>query len=403
MSLFRFGKRKRNQPLAQNSDAAAVSPELLSSIADLRQGMAAIRGTLRGVDSGAAEAMAACDRMFSAIEQQARHSADAADSTRLLEDVVVRFRSSIVQQHSAVEESDKGMDEAATEITVIANSAEKLAASAAESAKNAEIGREAMRETVDSIARIRSQVIISMDKNRALDDSRRQIGQIVDTLRTITRQTGLLALNAAVECSRSGEAGRAFGVISAEIGKLADAAANATVEIEVLIAGVQTGVDGAIKAMEASNVAAEDGERLSKDAGSAIFLMIDSVNSVQSEVKTVASTATGLREVVNAARDKVAAVREMDTVVTDVVSEMIAIAERTVGSISKIAAGVEQTAVDTEEISIFAAKLPSITQEIASSLDDIAADLEKLETGGGSDDYQLEERAQTDIARKSAA
>ena len=407
MASFRIEKPTRKQLLDQKSIAPAVNPALLQLITKLRSGMAAIQAPLLEVDAGAAKAVAACDRMFSAIEQQARHSAEAADSTSLLQDVVARVRSSSRQQQSAVEESDKGMDEAAIEIAVIAESAEKLSVSAMESAHNAQLGREAMDATVDSILRIRSQIGISMQKNRALDDSRRQIGQIVDTLRQITRQTGLLALNAAVESSRAGESGRAFGIISTEVRRLADAAAKATVDIEVLITGVQTGVDEAIKAMEASNTAAEEGERLSKDAGSAIFLMLDSVNSVQAEVKTVASTANGLREVVNAARDQVAAVRLASThneeVVTVAVNEMIAIAERTVDSISKIAVAVEQTAVDTDEISTFAAGIPRFTNDIAISLSGLDTDLENLKGSSGSGDHQFDDRSSNSSVEKIAA
>ncbi len=61
------------------------------------------------------------------------------------------------------------------------------------------------------------------------------IGQIVNSIESIASQTKLLALNAAIEAARAGNAGKGFGVVASEIGKLAEECRKAVMSSAVLI------------------------------------------------------------------------------------------------------------------------------------------------------------------------
>jgi methyl-accepting chemotaxis protein len=87
--------------------------------------------------------------------------------------------------------------------------------------QHAELGTQAMRETVDSIG--------------ALQDTTRRVSEINGVIDEIAFQTNLLALNAAVEAAHAGEAGKGFAVVSAEVRQLAQRCGEAAAEIRDLI------------------------------------------------------------------------------------------------------------------------------------------------------------------------
>lgn len=69
----------------------------------------------------------------------------------------------------------------------------------------------------------------------ALSEKSRSIGQIVESINSIARETNLLSLNASIEAARAGEAGRGFAVVAEQIRQLADQSAASAGKIQKII------------------------------------------------------------------------------------------------------------------------------------------------------------------------
>ena len=68
-----------------------------------------------------------------------------------------------------------------------------------------------------------------------INDTSREIANIIAAIEDIASQTNLLSLNASIEAARAGEAGKGFAVVADQIGKLASDSANSAVDTKKLI------------------------------------------------------------------------------------------------------------------------------------------------------------------------
>lgn len=105
-----------------------------------------------------------------------------------------------------------------------------------------------------------------VDTMASINESSKQIVEIISVIDSIAFQTNILALNAAVEAARAGEQGRGFAVVASEVRSLAQRSASAAKEIKELISASVSRVDA--------------GTELVDQAGGTMREIVDSVRRV---------------------------------------------------------------------------------------------------------------------------
>jgi methyl-accepting chemotaxis protein len=188
-------------------------------------------------------------------------SGEVQGATREIASGVADLSVRTEHQASSLEETSASMEQLATTVRQNAGNAQEanqLAAAASMSAIN---GGDIANRAVTAMGRI--------------EDSSRQITDIVGLIQDIAFQTNLLALNAAVEAARAGEAGKGFAVVANEVRALAQRAGQASKDIKGLIVNSDTQV--------------REGVTLVKQAGSSLTEIVASVKKVANLVSEIAT------------------------------------------------------------------------------------------------------------------
>jgi len=170
---------------------------------------------------------------------------------------------------------------------------------------------------VTELAELARDLVARMDGLRASSSA---IGDVTTVVGDIGRQTNLLALNASIEAARAGEAGRGFGVVAEEVGKLAMQSGGSVGRIEVLVREMIDRIEDASDRMRRVEQAVERGEVVMRDA-MAVFQSIEQdarrTLSLADAVLRAAERQDALARQVNAASALVAEVASASSVATD--------------------------------------------------------------------------------------
>ena len=143
-----------------------------------------------------------------------------------------------------------------------------------------------------------------------LKESSAAIGNVVNLIAQIARQTTLLALNSTIEAARAGSAGRGFAVVASEVKALAVQTQDATEEIKKKIDALQRDAAGSVQAVHRISQAIQAIRPVFENVNGAVA---EQTRTTAEMAENVATASTFIASVGESAAEIDGAVKEADT------------------------------------------------------------------------------------------
>jgi methyl-accepting chemotaxis protein len=203
--------------------------------------------------------------MIRQLERAANSVAGGAEATAATLADIRQRTDALTGRTNAAQSNASSFAHAADKFT---QSAQGIGAQVREAGKLADQASEAAQEARANVDRLR--------------ESSAAIGNVVNLIAQIARQTTLLALNSTIEAARAGAAGKGFAVVATEVKALAVQTQSATEEISKKIDALQRDAAGSADAVHRISQAIE-----------AIRPVFDTVNGAVAEQNATTSEVSG--------------------------------------------------------------------------------------------------------------
>jgi methyl-accepting chemotaxis protein len=227
------------------ADYEKLRTDFNAAMAELQETMRVVARNAEGIRTGTSEVSHAADDLSKRTEQQA----------------------------ASLEETAAALDEITATVRKTAEGADHAREVVASATGDAERSGVIVRDAVAAMGEI--------------EQSAKEISQIIGVIDEIAFQTSLLALNAGVEAARAGEAGKGFAVVASEVRGLAQRSADAAKQIKTLISTSGAQVSSGVQ------LVGETGKSLER-----IVAQVGEINGIVAEIAASArEQATGLAEV----------------------------------------------------------------------------------------------------------
>jgi len=286
-------RRTSEMRVRENERNQEAIMRLLDELSSLADGDLTVQATVTEDITGAIAdsinyAIEALRELVTTINDSAIQLDGAAKQTQAAAAHMAKASSAQSRQISSASES---MADMAASIEEVSGNSERCSDVARHSVDIAHKGGDAVRRTIDGMNAIRETIQETSKRIKRLGESSQEIGNIVELINDIAEQTNILALNASIQASMAGEAGRGFAVVADEVQRLAERAANATKQIEVLVRTIQTDTNEAVVSMERSTTDVVGGALLAENAGAALEEIEQVSNQIASLVQNISASA----------------------------------------------------------------------------------------------------------------
>lgn len=226
-------------------------------------------------------------------------------------------------QMEQLNQAVNSMNEMASTVADITQSAQLAADSANNADQQTLTGKNVVENTRDAISSLVSNIELVSNSIKNLESETESVGSILDVIRAIADQTNLLALNAAIEAARAGEQGRGFAVVADEVRSLASRTQQSTEEIQAMIHKLQNEAKTSVEQMNANLESA----RITTEKADKTNLALDSISESVGTIRDMNMQIAGASEEQNVVTQQI----------TDSVTQVNEMAVQTVAGAEKAA------------------------------------------------------------------
>ena len=180
--------------------------------------------------------------------------------TRTITQAMNAISTSSTEIAVTVEQHERTATQQAAAVNQTTTTMDELSASSRQSAEQAETAANGAKQVLTLVdghtvqagysgsngSSLREKVGQITDQILHLSEQTGQIGIISTLVSDLANQTNMLALNAAVEAVRAGEHGKGFGVVAAEIRKLADQSKKSAERINALVVDIKNATNSTV-------------------------------------------------------------------------------------------------------------------------------------------------------------
>lgn len=302
-----------------------------------------LRNLIAHVHSSAGQVTTSAEQ----FSESSRQSAEAASTMAAAISTVTQ--GSEAQVHA--------LDQVSTVVAEMSANMEELATTAnsmAKVAENATLATDAGQQAIGNAAKQMDSMVRAAGKAKAasgeLEDSSKQIGEIVQLISSIAGQTNLLALNAAIEAARAGEQGRGFAVVAEEVRKLAEQSERAAQQITGLIQRNHHNINNVVESIETAIANVDQGVTVVGAAGVEFQQIAYFVKEVVSQVRSISGS---LAQLAAGSQQIVASVNEVEKTCLEATGEL-----------QTVSAAVQEQSAFTEEIASACTMLSCLAEQL---------------------------------------
>ena len=201
------------------------------------------------------------------------------------------------------------------------------------------------------------------EKVNITNNSISKINDMVTIISGIASQTNLLSLNASIEAARAGEAGRGFGVVAAEIKKLAEQSEESAEQIKDVVREIESLSNECVAETSSVHEIINDEKSFIKETRETFDTLAKGIATSLKEINSVSAITAKLEEIKGTILNSIGSL-------VDIAEHTSATNEEVAASAEVIAENVKHVAEDTDTIDQLAEDLRSAVEHFDVELED---------------------------------